>query len=427
MNDKAGSLSWQLLKAVLSIYFGITLVVTATQMTLEYLHTREMIRSELASIERTFYPALATALWEINHEQLDAIQRGITDLPSISAVRVSNPAGKVLAQNEAGHNLGNAIRHSFPVTYHFSGQEVLLAEVTFESSDDVVLNRVELGYKMILVSALIKSTALTLLFIWAFRRRLGQPLQRLTEAIAALDLDSLGLRRIGLTQTHDNELSRLEQAFNRMLTKLDNERREHDARLEAMNHNLEAQVRARTEELKTANRNLEKLARTDALTGAANRHHFVERAGIEILRAQRNGAPLCLLMIDLDHFKLINDHHGHPMGDKVLRNFAALAAAPLRAGDLLGRIGGEEFAILLPDTDLAGASEVADRILESVRRQRIEAGAEPIRYTVSIGAARLDPGSARFESLFASADAALYRAKAAGRDRLELDLPANPA
>jgi diguanylate cyclase (GGDEF)-like protein len=416
------SLSWQLLKAVLSIYFAITLLVTLTQMGIEYLHTRNTIQSELASVERTFSPALATALWELNNEQLEALQAGIVDLPVISVMRVVDANGRELIKQSEYSGLGGQITHTFKLSYRFSGEDVHLADVSFEAAGDVIFDRLSVGYQMILVSALIKSAALTLLFLWAFRRRLGIPLQQLTDAVTAIDLDSLGSEhRLDLKQVQENELSQLENAFNRMLSRLEEERITHYSALETMNKGLEAQVAERTHALEQANQELEKLVRTDSLTGVANRRHFVERVQIEIQRARRETAPLSLLMIDLDHFKQINDTWGHAAGDDVLRHFSRIAVAPLRATDLIARIGGEEFAVLLPNTGLEGATEVALRILDVVRQQCVEFGSEQICYNVSIGAAILAPGETRYDSLLKRADAALYRAKETGRNQVVVE------
>jgi len=411
------TLSWQLLKEVLSIYFVITIIVTMTQMGIEYLHTRNMVKDELVGVERTFYPAIARALWEMNAEQLEAIQQGIIELPLISRLRIIDVSGREWLKDDGAPSLSAGIEHAFRVSYQFSGDHILLANVTFEAAERVVVDRLKLGYQMILISALIKSTVLTLLFFWAFRRRLGKPLAQMTAAVSAIDLDNLPSQSINFQQKQANELTELESAYNRMLERLDAERTAHDAELQAINRSLEEQVVRRTQELAEANARLEHLAHTDVLTGVANRRRFIEAAQQEIQRTRRNGTPLALLMIDLDHFKRINDANGHAVGDEVLRNFAAVAAGPLRAADLVARIGGEEFAILLPETALPGAEEVAQRILETVRLQTIETAQKKVRYTVSIGVACLRSEDPDYEVLLARADTALYRAKVAGRNR----------
>jgi diguanylate cyclase (GGDEF)-like protein/PAS domain S-box-containing protein len=158
------------------------------------------------------------------------------------------------------------------------------------------------------------------------------------------------------------------------------------------------------------------LATTDALTGAKNRRYFLQVAEEELIRAKRYGAPLSVLMMDLDHFKHINDTHGHAGGDEVLRRFVAIAKEHLRATDILGRIGGEEFAILLPETDAAGAFVLAERIRQTVSDTAVCWDGKVIHVSVSQGISCLDRSDDNIHDLVSRADKALYAAKAQGRN-----------
>jgi diguanylate cyclase (GGDEF)-like protein/PAS domain S-box-containing protein len=179
----------------------------------------------------------------------------------------------------------------------------------------------------------------------------------------------------------------------------------------------------------TAQKDLEEqlraLATLDSLTGAANRRHFVELAEREHERSLRAGSPLSLCLLDADHFKNINDHFGHVAGDHVLSAIAQAARCALRTSDVLGRLGGEEFALLLPDTDLAGALVVAERVRAAVaatevqgREVRLAGPQASIRVTVSVGVAERR-GNEPIEPLLKRADRALYAAKDLGRDRVQ--------
>lgn len=159
------------------------------------------------------------------------------------------------------------------------------------------------------------------------------------------------------------------------------------------------------------------LANVDTLTGAHSRRHFMNLAEQEVARSKRYELPLMLLMLDLDHFKLINDQHGHATGDAVLHGFVQTVSSVLRKSDFIGRIGGEEFAVLLPNTTMEGGCTLAQRIIESVRVSRIDVNGELISFTVSIGAGCLAPDTS-FSALMGLVDAALYQAKNGGRDRL---------
>jgi diguanylate cyclase (GGDEF)-like protein/PAS domain S-box-containing protein len=169
---------------------------------------------------------------------------------------------------------------------------------------------------------------------------------------------------------------------------------------------------------------LREMAHTDELTGIDNRRSFQDRAAAELARARRHGHAVSLLMIDLDHFKAINDQHGHAGGDEVLRSFVRTARTVMRQSDVFGRVGGEEFAALLPHTGLDGAQTIAERLLRRTRKNpAVWGGAKAVSYSVSVGVAALGAVGAaadELDALMAAADEALYRAKALGRDRLEL-------
>ncbi|WP_185827567.1 sensor domain-containing diguanylate cyclase [Halomonas nitroreducens] len=169
-------------------------------------------------------------------------------------------------------------------------------------------------------------------------------------------------------------------------------------------------------ERKEVEHRLEALSRRDPLTGVANLRYFFERAADEYARVRRSGGDCSLLMLDLDHFKRINDHWGHATGDEVLKAFCDTVRDSLREVDLLGRLGGEEFAVLLPDTDREGAARVAERLRRRVEQHPVPQDSQVIPYTVSCGVATLRPDDDSAEAVLRRADDALYRAKAAGRN-----------
>ncbi|HEY6101244.1 MAG TPA: diguanylate cyclase [Anaeromyxobacter sp.] len=163
---------------------------------------------------------------------------------------------------------------------------------------------------------------------------------------------------------------------------------------------------------------LARLARKDPLTGLPNRRALEEELARAAARALRAGTPLSAAVLDVDHFKQVNDRHGHAAGDAVLAAVAARAAAALRAGDLLARIGGEEFAVLLPGAELARAAEAAERIRAAVAAEPLAAGGLALPVTVSLGCAALLPGEGDGSALLARADAKLYEAKRTGRNKV---------
>jgi len=170
---------------------------------------------------------------------------------------------------------------------------------------------------------------------------------------------------------------------------------------------------------KNLERELQRLATTDMLTGMANRRSFLEVAEAAFQRAREGHAPLTLLMLDLDHFKSINDRFGHLEGDRVLAEFAQATKHQLRASDTVGRLGGEEFGLLLPSTTPTEGADIATRILEAIRALELtDSNGQPYRITTSMGLGTLSPGDRSLHDLLDRADQALYLAKHRGRNQL---------
>jgi diguanylate cyclase (GGDEF)-like protein/PAS domain S-box-containing protein len=180
-----------------------------------------------------------------------------------------------------------------------------------------------------------------------------------------------------------------------------------------------ARVRAE-EALQRANEQLEELALHDPLTGLANRRKFAERFEYDMARSARARTPLSLLMVDIDHFKAINDRYGHLAGDACLKALAALLLASVRAVDLVARFGGEEFVVLQPEMSVNQSLLAAERIRSQVQAHPVELreGAPPVEVTVSVGAATSAGAALALDDLVARADQAVYRAKRDGRNRI---------
>lgn len=169
-------------------------------------------------------------------------------------------------------------------------------------------------------------------------------------------------------------------------------------------------------------RDLERLATTDTLTGALNRRRFLERGAEEFLRARRYERPLSVLMLDIDHFKRVNDTHGHGIGDEAIRLTVRCCQQTIRTSDFVGRLGGEEFAIVLPETKPLSAFSVAERLREAIAAASLPVPpSDVLRITVSVGLSWIDPADGGIEALLAKSDVALYRAKHGGRNRVEVE------
>jgi diguanylate cyclase (GGDEF)-like protein len=288
---------------------------------------------------------------------------------------------------------------------------VLLPEHDFSSS---LLANVKLTAWLTLIIAIIGAA-----FGIALTNRLIRPIAQINQQASRLANREWSAESKVDTSTPIRELNTLGTNFNAMAKQLQ----------EAF-INLEARVAARTRELEAANNELAKIATQDGLTHIANRRRFDEFLQQEWLRCTRQNQPISILMLDVDHFKGYNDTYGHPAGDQVLIQIAALCEAQTgRSTDLTARYGGEEFVIVLSHTDAAGALQVAQSINKFVQSLVIPhaSSATADVVTISIGVATAQPsGISNPATLIASADSALYAAKNNGRNRVEVAItPSN--
>ncbi|HOP62067.1 MAG TPA: diguanylate cyclase [Spirochaetota bacterium] len=171
-------------------------------------------------------------------------------------------------------------------------------------------------------------------------------------------------------------------------------------------------------ELKRAKEKLIKMATTDELTRLANRRYFMERFNSEFDRVKRYESKFSLLMIDIDHFKNINDTFGHKAGDKALQEAATIMKKSLRSSDIIGRVGGEEFSVLLPETDINSALYIAERLRNKVEKSTIDHEDVKISITISIGTTQSDAGDHSVDDIIIRADKAMYNAKNEGRNKI---------
>ncbi|MDZ7865610.1 sensor domain-containing diguanylate cyclase [Acidovorax sp.] len=271
-------------------------------------------------------------------------------------------------------------------------------EIAFADADRAVQMALVIG---LLAAALASALA------WIAARRLSEDLYVLADAASLVESGKPGAT-IPLV-TRNREVHQLSSALSAMTQ-----------RLMGAHEAMEDQVRLRTLELEAANRALDLQARTDALTGLLNRRGFESRMEFALALARRSGRHLSLISVDVDHFKRVNDSFGHEAGDEVLRRLAQTLQQRLRASDVIARMGGEEFAVVLPDTDLEGARAIAQSIVDGMGAQE-----DPLvgRITVSAGISSLRGGQDNAHEMLRRSDAALYEAKGQGRNRVCAESP----
>lgn len=259
-----------------------------------------------------------------------------------------------------------------------------------------------------LLAALIIILALA---VWMFLV-LGIPLDRLTNHIRKITDGNIDIEQIPVGRRKD-EIGTLSKAFNSMHSTIQHQLQE----LEAHRTMLEQEVRDRTKELEMANKKLDMISRTDELTGLPNRRDMNETIANEIGRCQRTLKPFCFIFIDIDHFKNINDTYGHACGDAALKSVAQTIRGLLRKYDVFARYGGEEFLTLLPETDLDGATIVAERFRKKIEAMTIHYGDISFNVTVTLGVSKFDHKLGADRSI-QMADKALYQGKENGRNQV---------
>lgn len=391
------------------------------------LQEREEANTMLVRIEESAVPALERALWDLNEPQIEVVMDGIAQMRDVAWVVLRDEREQKRVRGSRPE--GDAMERRYPLALE-GADGVPLGEL------HVVLKR-DIGHER--AAARVIRGSLTLLLTLALaiavlvhlmNEHLIRPLEHLAAGVQAYspDRDVAPSRR-----TPDEpapnilEIRVLTDALDAMHARIrrDSSELAHLTEgLETQHGQMEAVVQQRTAELEEKNRelatqaaSLESLANTDALTGTANRRKLLDLGERECKRALRDARPLAVLAIDVDHFKQVNDTHGHAAGDLVLKVVVACCQSQLRNNDVLGRLGGEEFAVVLPGADAASGLRVAERIRERIANAPIVFDGRAIRVTVSIGLSTFD-GVKPFETLLTDADAALYRAKREGRDRV---------
>lgn len=416
-------LSQKLMRVVFSIYLSITVVITCLQFMTEYKRTQVDVLGELKVLENTFHSAIKTSLWQMNESQIEVLAKGLISMPVIDGLDILTPEAKPI------FSLRDYSPEEEPLwlfsiendlTWTLNNTEIPLGVLKLYSSSAVIADRVLFGFILIALNAVVKTAILWVLFLWAFQRFLGKPLHQLTSKLNKINLEHVGDKKVQLGIQDDNEFRSLQDRFNNMLLRIKVDREALILDEEKRRLWLEKEVETRTRELQELNEKLTYLASTDALTGICNRRVFFEQAQFQMDLSVRQKTPLCLLVLDIDNFKAINDTFGHSAGDSVLCQFTHVIASNLRKTDIFGRVGGEEFAILLIDTDLEAATGVAENLRECVFHSKVVYKTGEIDFSVSIGVVQHCENDKYFEEFFVRGDDLLYKAKQNGRNRVEI-------
>ncbi|MEP0355903.1 ATP-binding protein [Paraglaciecola sp.] len=270
MTSAKQGLSKKLLTRVLSVYFVLTLIVTAGQVFTEYLNAKSHIESELQTLKNTFSTSLTRAIWELNTPQAKSIAVGLMELPIIEGVQIRDENGNYISNlgrtSELSHesitkgvvrdHSGGTFGYSFPLIFEFSGRTSLVGDVTLYSSSDIIFGRIEVGIFFLLGNAIVKTAFLVFLFMSAFRTMLTSPLNELTQQITDFNLNDPNSSKLDLSINEDNELKVLESSYNKLIDEIidyqsklagtQNELQQANRRLDDQNISLEEDVAKKT-------------------------------------------------------------------------------------------------------------------------------------------------------------------------------------
>lgn len=415
-------LSQKLLRVVFSIYLIVTVTITIAISVTEYIRTKSAVTNDIQRIAEIVNPSISRSLWQYDYNQVRILSDGVLKMPGVEGIDILDAnQQKILSERQFddGSAPASLFYNTSELTWNTNTNRILMGELRVYSSSRVIFNRIAAAMVSTILATILKISILFFLFVWAFHKYLARPITDLAQQVRSIDWTTDFGKRIKMKQVEDNELYQLQEDINGLLTKI--ERDQISKQKDAISRQkwLEKAVQERTMELTAMNKKLEDLAAKDPLTDVLNRRSFYKAVGASFSALQQAGRTSCFMMIDLDHFKYINDTYGHFVGDQVLIDFCQKIRNTFRDTDLVGRIGGEEFAIFLPDIKLSIGLDLANVLREVVDQSVRQIDGHEVRYTISVGVASSSTQLSTMDHLSKAADAKLYEAKRKGRDRVE--------
>lgn len=424
LDERAGkfrSVSTRLIGKIVQLAMVVMLAFTSVHVWLEYERSYKEFRQSMTFMAENSRRLLSTAIWDIEPSHMQAEVKWLSELELVAYVNVAvNLSGQEFmggreVQVRDANDPKNWVRPPDLVMPIFppANSSALPGEIlgTLEIWRDEKYYRTAIWDSTLRV---ITGYALYTVLIcwvvwWVLRKDLRRPLSLIASFAASLKPNELS-RPLVIQRPHSQKMDEIDWVI-QGFTQLQKDLRHHIT-------TLDRKVEERTQQLSLMVEEVERLSQLDALTGVYNRRVMQTRLPLDIERAQRYGGALSIVFADIDHFKRINDQHGHQVGDEVLKNIAQCLQKSLRTNiDWMVRFGGEEFVIVMPETNAAQAFEAARRLVEVVRDTPWEGQGIVLPLTCSFGVAQYRHGES-MESLLERADYLLYQAKRQGRDRV---------
>lgn len=360
--------------------------------------------------------ASANLLVGYDYSNMEALAGRVLGQSDVQQVLIRNAAGKPMVRREKTPSASAELVFEAPIV--FGPQSIGTASLTLSTAK--LGAEAGAAYAKVAAEQLASALMLGLLIYVAASRTIVGPIRRISQRMtAAIEANFTGAAQ-PLQVRGDDEIATLGRIFNELHRRVAAAHRMLQQKVEVAHSDLmvtNAELHKRTGELERALALVQALAVTDALTGLHNRRYFDERLAADFSRSRELGEPLTLVLIDVDHFKHINDNWGHAAGDALLQALAAILAERCRETDLAARLGGDEFALLLYRTDVRAAAHFARHLLDRVAAAPVQFQERPIALGVSIGLAGTSDRIDDVEQLYAAADRALYEAKRSGRNR----------
>jgi diguanylate cyclase (GGDEF)-like protein len=378
-----------------------TVIITAVQLSLNYQKETEELQTISQQLAETNAPSLARALWELNATKANDIGIYLMRIGLFKSITIKNENGDTMVF--LGEKDIEAHQTSIKLQFEYSGRTGTVGTFEYQIVTDIVKRKIKDDFIIILISQFIKTFFVSIFILFIIHKLVIRHLNEISNWLNNFKPESsFSPLALEADKGSSNEMVKLKSAISEM-----------GQQVHKHSTGLEKVVAERTAEL-------EKLAYTDSLTGVTNRGAFLQAANEELNRSRRLSYDVGVMMLDLDHFKAINDTYGHDAGDKVLKQVSQAMANCLRKEDTLGRIGGEEFAVITPGADKRGMHKLASRLQQAIAILNFSFLPDNKNITVSIGYTKVS-NDEDFKAALKRADEHLYTAKASGRNTFITD------